>query len=97
MVALSRFGPLGPVTTTTNGNAHDGPLSRANAETEVTTDAIGASMTLIVRRTCHAVSMDVAGGPGLMVAAVISLSPTEAEIRKDAELIARLASSHSRR
>ncbi len=33
----------------------------------------------------------------LVLTAVISLSPTEAEIRKDAELIARLASNHSRR
>jgi len=33
----------------------------------------------------------------LVLTAVISLSPTEAEIRKDAELISRLASSHSRR
>jgi NO-binding membrane sensor protein with MHYT domain len=33
----------------------------------------------------------------LVMTAVISLSPTEAEIRKDAELIARLASDQSRR
>jgi NO-binding membrane sensor protein with MHYT domain len=33
----------------------------------------------------------------LVLTAVISLSPTEAEIRKDAELIARLASDQSRR
>ena len=33
----------------------------------------------------------------LVMTAVISLSPTEAELRKDAELIERIASTHSRR